>query len=173
MPSQLLSPNMTSPEYIQMYVDKVSFNLPRKRTWRNTTECCLFRVQIYIQAIYKCRLYILHFSRGGEAIVQKNKVKCMDTPMFQKGLLFFPHRLQRSSLLYCPSCRSKYTCLTAHPATFFSFHDLIHLNKIGHRFQKKKSKSASFLNQQIVGMWLSLSRFNSKFPWRWSIVFKV
>lgn len=52
MPSQVLNSNMTSFEYVQMYVDKVSFNLPRKRTWRNTIEGYLFRAYMYIEAIY-------------------------------------------------------------------------------------------------------------------------
>lgn len=43
MPSQVLNSSMTSPDYIQMSADKVSFNLSRKRTWRITIESCLFR----------------------------------------------------------------------------------------------------------------------------------
>lgn len=35
MPSQVLNSNMTGPEYVQMYVDKVSFNLPRKKKQKN------------------------------------------------------------------------------------------------------------------------------------------
>lgn len=43
MPSQVLNSSMTSPDYIQMSADKLSFNLSRKRTWRITIESCLFR----------------------------------------------------------------------------------------------------------------------------------
>lgn len=55
MPSQVLNSNMTSPEYVQMSADKVSFNFPGKRTWRITIEGCLFRAYIYVYVdIYMC-----------------------------------------------------------------------------------------------------------------------